>query len=165
MVYFARMTPPRMNVQSNVTKTKERFYAPHTKILSDANHNHCVLQDPKTPKGNIVLPIPFAQKSASGMRYNVRMGLTREVAKMQIYVLQGRRTSMEIFVLQDAHQNAQIHNSSASAPCKAMGAGDNRSALSRNSMSMESFVQKYVPKHAQIESLECMEEVILEDVW
>jgi hypothetical protein len=154
-----------MNAQSNVTKTKERFYAPHTKILWDANPNHCVLQDPKTPKGNIVLPIPFAQKSASGMRCNVLMGWTREVAKMQTCVLQERRTSMEIFVLRDAHLNVPIHNSSASAPCKAMDAEDNPSASSRNSMSMESFVQKYVPKHAQIESLECMEEVILEDVW
>ena len=165
MVYFARMTPPRMNAQSNVTKTKERCYAPHTKILWDANHNHCVLQDPKTPKGNIVLPIPFVQKSASGMRYNALMGWTREAARMQICVLQERRTSMEIFVLQDAHQNALTLNSSASAPCKVMDAGDNPSALNRNWMSMESFVQKYVPKHAQIESLECMEEVILEDVW
>merc|ERR1711863_80595 len=32
MVYSVQMTPPRMNAQSNVTKTKERFYAPHTKI-------------------------------------------------------------------------------------------------------------------------------------
>jgi hypothetical protein len=154
-----------MNAQSNVTKTKERFYAPHTKILWDANHNHCVLQDQKTLKGNIVLPIPFVQKSASGMRYNARMGWTREVARTQIYVLQERRTSMEIFVLQDAHQNALTLNSSASAPCKVMDAEDNPSALNRNWMSMESFVQKYVPKHAQIESLESMEEVILEDVW
>jgi hypothetical protein len=154
-----------MNAQSNVTKTKERFYAPHTKILWDANPNHCVLQDPKTPRGNIVLPIPFAQKSASGMRYNALMGWTRVVAKMQTCVLQERRTSMEIFVLRDAHQNVPIHNSSASAPCKVMDAEDNPSASSRNSMSMESFVQKYVPRHAQIGSLECMEEVILEDVW
>ena len=165
MVYFARMIQPRMNAQSNVTKTKARCYAPHTKILWDANRNHCVLQDQKTLKGNIVLHIPFVQKSASGMRYNALMGWTHEVAKMQIYVLQERRTSMEIFVLQDAHRNAQTLNSFASAPCKAMDAEDNPSALSRNSMSTESFVQKYVPKHAQIESLECMEEVILEDVW
>jgi hypothetical protein len=93
------------------------------------------------------------------------MGWTREVARTQIYVSQERRTSMEIFVLQDAHQNALTLNSSASAPCKVMDAEDNPSALNRNWMSMESFVQKYVPKHAQIESLECMEEVILEDVW
>jgi hypothetical protein len=99
------------------------------------------------------------------MRYNAPMGWTREVARTQIYVLQERRTSMEIFVLRDAHQNVPIHNSSASAPCKVMDAEDNPSASSRNSMSMESFVQKYVPKHAQIESLESMEEVILEDVW
>merc|ERR1712061_581123 len=88
MVCFVQMTPPPMNAQSNVTKTKERFYAHLTKTLWDASHNHCVLQDPKTPKGNIVLPIPFAQKSASGMRYNALMGWTHEVAKTQICVLQ-----------------------------------------------------------------------------
>merc|ERR1712110_349976 len=120
------MTPPRMNAQSNVTKTKERFYALHTKILWDANHNHCVLQDPKTPKGNIVLPTPYVQKSASGMRCNALMGWTRVAAITQICVLQERRTSMEIFVLRDAHQNVPIHNSSVSAPCKVMDAGDNR---------------------------------------
>ena len=111
MVCFVQMTPPPMNAQSNVTKTKERFYAHLTKILWDANPNHCVLQDPRTPKGNIVLLIPFAQKNASGMRCNALMGWTRVAAKTQICVLQERGTSMEIFVLRDAHQNVQIHNS------------------------------------------------------
>ena len=134
MEFFAKRTLRPMHVLLSVTRRRERYLVPYTRVCLDANQKQLVYLDPQTQMVNTAQAILSVKNNANSTNFFVQMGWIRRVVKMPIYVYQEEETTTETCVPQNVPQRVPITNSFVLEPFRELDAGESHFALKRKWM-------------------------------